>query len=94
MAQIKSGKPEARLHFVRETMHGRALERAALLLGGEVALALYLGLSGPRLALYLNGTARCPPEVSRKVVRVLLEEDLRAAGAKQERTQKERERLQ
>ncbi len=86
-------------------MHGRALERAALLLGGEAALASYLGLSGPRLALYLNGTARCPAEVFRKVVRVLLEEDLRhgvmsasgsvrAADTKQERGPEERERLQ
>jgi hypothetical protein len=50
--------------------------RAASLLGGESALASYLEVSSSRLALYLNGTARCPTDVSRKVVRVLLSEDL------------------
>jgi hypothetical protein len=64
---------------VRETLHARALERAALLLGGEAALASYLDVSARRLALYLNGTARCPAEVSRKVVCVLLTEDLQRA---------------
>jgi hypothetical protein len=49
-------------------LHARALERAALLLGGEAALASYLDVSARRLALYLNGTARCPADLSRKVV--------------------------
>jgi DNA-binding transcriptional regulator YdaS (Cro superfamily) len=62
---------------MRDTLHARALERAARVLGGEAALASYLEVSRPRLSLYLNGTARCPEEVSRKVVRVLIAEDPR-----------------
>jgi hypothetical protein len=61
---------------VRETLHARALESAAVLLGGEGALASYLEITKLRLALYLNGTALCPADVSRKVVCVLLEEAL------------------
>ena len=60
---------------VRETLHGRALESAALLLGSEAALATFLGLSRPRLTLYLEGTAVCPLEVASKVARFLLTED-------------------
>ena len=60
-----------------DTLHARALERAARVLGGEAALASYLEVSRRRLALYLNGTARCPDEVSRRVVHVLIAEDPR-----------------
>jgi hypothetical protein len=56
-------------------LHGRALERAASLLGGEAFLASYLELSRPRLKLYLDGTAVCPQQVARKVVELLLAED-------------------
>jgi hypothetical protein len=53
-----------------------------VVLGGEGALASYLGITKLRLALYLNGTALCPTNVSRKVVRLLLAEDLqRPEGA-------------
>lgn len=60
---------------MRETLHGRALESAALLVGGEAALAALLGLSRPRLTLYLNGTAVCPLEIASKVARLLLTDD-------------------
>jgi hypothetical protein len=67
---------DGHIKAVRETLHARALESAAALLGGEAALAAYLNVSLPRLALYLNGTALCPVEVSRKVVQLLLADDL------------------
>lgn len=62
---------------MRDTLHGRALESAASLLGGEEALASYLKISRKRLALYLAGTANCPVEVSRTVTRLLLNEHWR-----------------
>ena len=60
---------------MRDTLHGRALESAALLLGGEAALAAFLQLSQARLTLYLNGTAACPADVARKVARLLVAKD-------------------
>jgi hypothetical protein len=70
----------------RETLHARALESAAAVLGGELALASYLNVSRLRLRSYLNGTARCPADVSRKLVHLLLEHDAdRAAGTRSER---------
>ena len=63
---------------MRETLHGRALERAAELLGGEDGLAPYLQVSSLRLGLYLRGTLLCPPQVSRKVVQLLMENDFSA----------------
>jgi hypothetical protein len=64
----------------RPTLHARALERAADLAGGEKSLASHLRISEARLQLYLKGTALCPPEISRKVVAVLLEHELAALG--------------
>lgn len=63
------------------TLHGRALERAAELLGGEDALADYLDVSETRLRLYLQGTASCPSHVCRKVVAILADDPSGLEGA-------------
>ena len=57
------------------TVHTRALERAAQLLGGEQALAHYLKVSEELLRRLMNGTADLPERLFLKLVDVLLDPD-------------------
>lgn len=66
---------------MKGTLHARALQRAAELKGGAKPLALHLGVSESRLALWLDAKATLPPQVFDKVLDVLLDADVAALKA-------------
>ena len=58
---------------MQQTVHTRALHRAAEILGSTEALREYLGVELPRLLLWLQGRATPPPEVFLRTVDLLLD---------------------
>lgn len=58
------------------TVHVRALERAAELLGGRDALEVYLGVTPVKLGLWMRGSIEPPGHVFLRVVDLLLEHDV------------------
>jgi hypothetical protein len=72
---------------LRHTVHTRALQRAADVLGDLEALRARLNVPEARLALWLEGYARPPTSVFLQVVDILLDHDLQelavpSAGSK------------
>ena len=59
-----------------QTVHARALQRAAELIGGNEALGRYLGVTPGKLELWRKGSIAPPGEVFLQVVDLLLEHDL------------------
>lgn len=61
---------------ILETVHTRALRRAAELLGGNDALRLYLGVTPVKLGIWMRGSVAPPGDVFLRVVDLLLEHDV------------------
>jgi hypothetical protein len=61
---------------VRETVHTRALQRAAEILGGIESLQSYLGVPQVRLAYWMEGSLTPPPDAFLKVVDLLLVQEM------------------
>ncbi len=60
------------------TVHTRALQRAAELLGGIDALRVYLDVTPIKLGIWMRGGASPPGDVFLQVVDLLLEHDVTA----------------
>lgn len=58
---------------MRHTVHTRALQRAAEMLGGADALCTLLGVPKRRLELWMRGQVSLPGDVFLRVVDILLE---------------------
>lgn len=58
---------------MRHTVHTRALQRAAEILGGNEALCAYLEVPKRRLDLWMTGQMTLPGDVFLRVVDILLE---------------------
>lgn len=61
-----------------QTVHTRALQRAAELLGGIDALRVYLGVTPIQLGIWMRGGVAPPGDVFLQVVDLLLEHDVKA----------------
>jgi hypothetical protein len=59
-----------------QTVHSRALQRAAELLGGTEALGVYLGVTPTKLGIWMRGSIAPPGDVFVRVVDLLLEHDI------------------
>jgi DNA-binding transcriptional regulator YdaS (Cro superfamily) len=62
----------------------RALQRAAELLGGQEALALYLKVRPLGVKVWISGSASIPPDVFTKVVDLLAERSMKEIQAHKE----------
>jgi hypothetical protein len=60
---------------ILQTVHTRALRRAAELLGGNDALRLYLGVTPVILGIWMQGRIAPPSDVFLQVVDLLFERD-------------------
>lgn len=58
---------------MRHTVHTRALQRAAEMLGGTDALCAFLAVPRRRLELWMSGQIGLPGDVFLQVVDILLE---------------------
>jgi hypothetical protein len=55
-----------------QSVRARTLQRAAEIMGGEVQLALHLGITPSHLALWIRGLADTPDSVFLKAVDIVL----------------------
>jgi DNA-binding transcriptional regulator YdaS (Cro superfamily) len=62
----------------------RALQRAAELLGGQEALALYLHVGPLAVKFWITGSAGVPPDVFTKVVDLLTDHSMEEIQARRE----------
>jgi hypothetical protein len=66
---------------VQQTIHTRALKRAAEVLGGVEALQARLNVPEARLALWLEGYSGMPTNVFLQVVDILLDHEIQGLAA-------------
>jgi hypothetical protein len=69
---------------VPKTLHIRALQRAAELLGGQEALALYLHVGPLAVRFWISGSAPVPADVFIKVVDLLVDHSIDEIQASKE----------
>lgn len=65
-----------------DTVHARALKRAAEILGGVDALCAHLRVSAFQLERWMHGEARLPDAIFLQVVDVLSREDVDSRARK------------
>ncbi len=65
-----------------QTVHTRALHRAAELLGGKDALGVYLGVTPVKLGIWMRGSIAPPGDVFLRVVDLLLEHEVTSVRQK------------